>query len=148
MTSGMDVHIRAFFIAKRDMSLAVNENETSAAMPLQGMSNDNTGIPTSTAAIVIVGSGPVGMRCVTELQRHQVSTPVIIYGAEPWNPYDRVKLSSYLAGDIGRDELDIAPLVSGGDSVETRYNGPIVRIDRQRSVVIDAATSWRPMSPG
>ena len=45
-----------------------------------------------TPAIVVVGTGPVGLHFVHELVRRGVDTPVVLYGAEPWQPYDRVKL--------------------------------------------------------
>ena len=119
------------------MSLAV-DNQTSSATPLHVNLEGDGSISTATAAIVVVGSGPVGMRCVYELRKRSTEIPIIIYGAEPWHPYDRVKLSSYLAGDIEREDLEIEPITASADMLECRYNCPIVKIDRQRYVVIDA----------
>jgi len=37
--------------------------------------------------VVIVGTGPVGIRIAQELLRHAPDTPIVQYGAEPWKSY-------------------------------------------------------------
>ena len=58
-----------------------------------------------TPAIVVVGAGPVGMRVADEILQRMGDVPLVIYGDEPWLPYDRAALSHFLAG-----ELDISQL--------------------------------------
>lgn len=87
--------------------------------------------------IVIVGSGPVGMRCVTELLNNEVRHPVVIYGGEPWMPYNRVRLSSLLAGDISQQDIEIPGSDSLSHSFIKRYNCRIVRIDADKKLVED-----------
>lgn len=91
-----------------------------------------------TEAIVIVGSGPVGMHLVSELVRRKIKQPVIVYGSEPVQPYNRVRLSDYLAGDLYRDTLIIEEPCSADQFIEYRYNCTIESIDREARTVTDA----------
>lgn len=54
----------------------------------------------STDPIVIVGNGPVGMRVARELLERLPNKVVVIYGDEQHEPYNRVRLSSWLAGEV------------------------------------------------
>lgn len=89
--------------------------------------------------LVIVGTGPVGIRFLQALLAHKPDCNVVIYGDEPWLPYNRVQLSSFLAGDIGWASLTETQTLPAAPNISTRYNTKIVRIDRLRRVVIDAA---------
>lgn len=116
------------------MNLA-NQNFTVQATPLD---TELGRVPLHEPAIVVVGSGPVGVRFVTELSRRKKQYPIIMYGDEPHRPYDRVRLSSYLAGDIARSTLDIETSVRDTDTVEQRLNCPVISIDREAQTVTDA----------
>ncbi|MGB5396760.1 MAG: FAD-dependent oxidoreductase [Gammaproteobacteria bacterium] len=96
-------------------------------------------IQQQTPAVVVVGSGPVGMQFVNELARRTTQWPVVIYGAEPHQPYDRVRLSSYLAGDVTRTALSIELEFNPDATIEQRLNCPVVHIDREAQTVTDAA---------
>ena len=85
--------------------------------------------------IVVVGSGPVGMRVIEELHKRNPNTRVVLYGDEAWDPYNRVKLSSYLAGEAGLDDLKIA---STSDEVIKRFNCRVTAIDRNAHCIVDA----------
>ena len=61
----------------------------------------------SSKRIIVVGAGPVGVRFAEELLHYMPQAEVLLFGNEPYKPYNRVQLSAFLAGDIGRDELDI-----------------------------------------
>jgi len=83
---------------------------------------------------VIVGAGPVGQRLAAELRRHDAEREIVMFGDEPWAPYDRVQLSSWLAGKTAgtaavRDDANLC--VHLGMSV--------TRIERARREVIDAS---------
>lgn len=91
-----------------------------------------------TAAIVVVGAGPVGMRFVKELVARGCKQPIVVYGGEVDRPYDRVQLSSYLAGEVLRDELNIESTHSAAHIIEYRYNCPITWADKKTCMVIDA----------
>jgi nitrite reductase (NADH) large subunit len=95
--------------------------------------------PTADLPVVIVGNGPIGMRLVRELLDRSPDTAIVIYGEEQHEPYDRVQLSAWLAGDVDRDAL-VNPLVYHPDSrVEQRIGYRIQSIDRSRRVVVDSA---------
>lgn len=56
---------------------------------------------------IVVGSGPAGVRFVTELLSREPLAHVQLFGNEPCEPYNRVQLSSVLAGTIDRSKIDI-----------------------------------------
>ena len=57
--------------------------------------------------IVIIGAGPAGVRCAERLCSRDADLNVLVLGDEPFRPYDRVRLSSFVAR-----ELDFAALKS------------------------------------
>lgn len=95
-------------------------------------------VPDAEAAqpIIIVGNGPAGMQCLVELRRRGVSTAVKLFGAERWAPYDRVKLSTFLSGSTGFDDLTNLP-DELDDSVEHLVGRPITVINPSRRWVED-----------
>ncbi|HYQ71603.1 MAG TPA: FAD-dependent oxidoreductase, partial [Gammaproteobacteria bacterium] len=99
-----------------------------------------------TPPIVIIGAGPVGQRVAADFlqQSQQMPVPVILFGDEPHELYDRVQLSSYLAGDVpgiaATEQLDDEPRL-------TRVLGTrISAIDRERRIVIDEGGDACPWS--
>jgi NAD(P)H-nitrite reductase large subunit len=46
----------------------------------------------------------------------------VLYGAEPAVPYDRVRLSSYLAGEVDRADMDLPD--RGPAALTARYTAP------------------------
>ena len=96
-------------------------------------------IDTRMAAIVVVGSGPVGMQFANELMLRNIDTPVIVYGSEPVPPYNRVRLSDYLAGEVYRDTLSIDVPESDTAQIEFRYNCAVEWIDKDEKFIIDAS---------
>lgn len=95
-------------------------------------------VPFEFKAIVVIGAGPVGMHFVSELCRKTTEHPVVVYGGEPWKPYDRVKLSSYLAGDVAREELELDSSEFSDAIVEFRLDCEICGIDHDKQTVTDA----------
>lgn len=86
--------------------------------------------------IVIVGTGPIGVRVLEEL--HSTSNDhIIIYGGEPWMPYNRVRLSSLLAGEISQSDILLSNDIINSDPIITRYNCKVVSIDRENKQLID-----------
>ncbi|MDJ0741130.1 MAG: FAD-dependent oxidoreductase [Gammaproteobacteria bacterium] len=91
----------------------------------------------SSHPFVIVGNGPVGMRMARELLRRQPTRPVVIYGDEQHQPYNRVRLSSWLAGEIDWDDLTQPLDPPSGTRVDERIGLRIAQIDRQAHRVVD-----------
>ncbi|MFK7893230.1 MAG: FAD-dependent oxidoreductase [Granulosicoccus sp.] len=87
--------------------------------------------------VIVVGNGPVGMRFAAELLQERPDVPVVIYGEEPCLPYNRIKLSSWLAGDVRWNEL-LQPLKRPfGTQYEERIGYRVVSIDPEQRLVTD-----------
>lgn len=95
-----------------------------------------------TAPFVIVGAGPVGVRMAVELRRALPDAAILMYGDEPWQPYNRVRLSSLLAGDAGWADFTTGLAVP--DGVETRFGWRVSAIDPAAHCVTDASGAVQP----
>ncbi len=98
----------------------------------------NRAAVTSADPIVIIGTGPVGVRTVQELLRTNPGQEIVIYGDEPWEPYNRVRLTQMLAGHSTWADVFKSLVVADLPNLEKRYNCPIVEIDRHARIVVDA----------
>ncbi len=87
--------------------------------------------------IVIVGTGPAGMRVAEELLRRDPARAIVLYGDEPWEPYQRVQLSALLMGEIGWSAIDNRLQLRAGHRVVQRHHCRVVAIDRTRRCVRD-----------
>ena len=61
---------------------------------------------TPTGKVLIIGSGPVGMRAAKEILKRSPMARVTLMGNEPYRPYNRVQLSSLLAKEITVSAID------------------------------------------
>ena len=76
---------------------------------------------------IIIGGGPAGIRVAQEAARRGLA--VILFNAERWQPYNRVKLTPFLAGDVQLGQI-YQPLTFPPGSNVTVYSGhSIVDID-------------------
>lgn len=57
--------------------------------------------------IIVIGSGPVGMKFVQEVLKRHPTANIKVFGNEPYQPYNRVQLSSVLAGETSREAIQI-----------------------------------------
>jgi nitrite reductase (NADH) large subunit len=96
--------------------------------------------------VVIVGAGPVGIRAAQELLRRQPDTSIVLYGDEPSEPYNRVRLSNYLVGQDNWQSLTRDLSLPGGANIVTRYGCAVVAIDRLNHCVRDASGTAQPYS--
>ncbi|WP_299945402.1 FAD-dependent oxidoreductase [uncultured Microbulbifer sp.] len=113
--------------------------------PVQQYSPDNTYTSNNSYPIyVIVGTGPVGVRCAQKLLEFCDEAQVVIYGAETESPYNRVKLSQYLSRHVELAELD-NPILGRRDHRLAEYiDRKILSIDRTQKTVTDAAGNTQP----
>ncbi len=89
--------------------------------------------------VVIVGTGPVGIRTAQELMRCLPAVSIVQYGAEPWMPYNRVQLSSLLAGEVNSLDIQNELKTTGDHRVVQHHNCAVQTIDRVNSCIIDAS---------
>jgi len=95
-------------------------------------------VPAGPAPIVIVGAGPVGMRVAQELLRHDPGVPLVVYGDEPWEPYQRVQLSAFLLGEIGWGGIENRLKLPLDHRVVQRHHCAVVKICRAQRSILDA----------
>ncbi|WP_328381238.1 FAD-dependent oxidoreductase [Micromonospora zamorensis] len=81
-----------------------------------------------TARVVIVGNGMAGARLAGELHAREGDRKVTVLGAEPHRAYNRILLSTLLAGRI--DEPDVELTEAAGHGIDLRAGVPVAAIDR------------------
>ncbi len=92
--------------------------------------------------IIVIGSGPVGMKFVQEILQRYPLASIQVFSNEPYQPYNRVQLSSVLAGETSRDNID---LTLPSKDVSPHFSlvvSAIVSIDPQGKSVLDAEGNW------
>lgn len=102
--------------------------------------------PEENPPVVIVGAGPAGIHAAREFLRCSPKTKLILYGSEPWKPYNRVRLSDLLAGEIEWDEISNDLTIPENSEVFVKINTPIIQIDKKNKCVIDVKGNQQPYS--
>lgn len=87
--------------------------------------------------VIVIGTGPVGIHFIKTVRSCLCDCPIVVFGNEPWEPYNRVKLSSFFAGQLNWDELLISQRLPNTEQIVEHHNCAIVEIDREKKVVID-----------
>ncbi|WBB79208.1 FAD-dependent oxidoreductase [Micromonospora sp. WMMD882] len=87
--------------------------------------------------IVVVGYGMAGSRLATELHARPGDRKVTVFGAEPHRAYNRIMLSTLLAGKVDESDVELTELA--GQGVDVRSGVAVTAIDRAtRTVRTDA----------
>lgn len=112
--------------------------------------------------LVVIGNGMAGMRTVEELLKHETGRNyrITVFGAEPHVNYNRIMLSSVLAGDKNLDEIVINPREWYDENgIRLIAGDAVVEIDRERRTIVSAsglrvsydrvliATGSKPLAP-
>ncbi|MBT2226870.1 FAD-dependent oxidoreductase [Nonomuraea sp. NEAU-A123] len=86
--------------------------------------------------LVVVGNGMAGSRLVGEVRARDPHLSITVFGAETWQPYNRVLLSNVLAGSSGPDQVRLLdPSWYATHDVEAVFGSEVVRIDRSAQTV-------------
>lgn len=89
------------------------------------------------APVIVVGTGPVGIRVAQELIARDPGRELVLFGDEPWYPYNRVRLSSLLAGDMPWEALQNPLRTDALSNVVQHHNCAVTHIDPARRELTD-----------
>ena len=84
--------------------------------------------------IVVVGYGMAGARLAAELYARGGNRRITVLGAEPHRAYNRIMLSTLLAGRIGEPDVELVEAV--GPGVEVRTGAAVTAVDRAAGEVV------------
>lgn len=94
-----------------------------------------------TAPVIVVGGGPVGMRVAHDLVQRGLSVTVL--NAESVQPYNRVRLTPLLGGDVQFGEIALPPLDQSHPGVACFNSRRVMEVDRDAKTVTTAdGTVW------
>jgi nitrite reductase (NADH) large subunit len=105
--------------------------------PAAGLPAPSPFVATDDDRIVVVGSGPVGVRFAESVAETVPERPVLLLGDEPFRPYDRVRLSAFVAREMVPDRLITSSRLEAYPQVEVLADRRVVRIDRERRTIED-----------
>ncbi|MGV9776191.1 FAD-dependent oxidoreductase [Streptosporangium sp. NPDC003464] len=89
--------------------------------------------------LVIVGNGMAGARLVSEVRARDKDVRVTVFGAETWQPYNRVLLSNVVAGTMLPDQVRLLdPAWYGDHSVTALLGVEVTAVDRDTQAVLTA----------
>jgi nitrite reductase (NADH) large subunit len=116
------------------------------------------------ARLVVVGNGMAGMACVEEILKYQPSFRITVFGDETHVNYNRVLLSSVLAGEKAPDDITLHPPEwYRKNGIDLRLGVRIVDVDPMAKTVrgddgsltpydmlllATGSTAWRPPIDG
>ncbi len=86
-------------------------------------------------SVVVIGSGPVGIRAIEEISALDPEVKISVYGDEPCQPYNRVLISNYLAGQADFKAISLQPNIHEKTLLNTHYDCAVVEIDPLNKVV-------------
>src|SRR5260370_36807621 len=88
--------------------------------------------------LVVVGSGMAGVACVEQILKLSHDFEITIFGDETHVNYNRILLSSVLAGEKASEEIVLNDLAwYQANNIRARLGFPVVDIDIERNAVID-----------
>ena len=89
--------------------------------------------------LVVVGNGMAGVACVEQILKYRPNIDITIFGDETHVNYNRILLSSVLAGEKSAEEIVLNDVDWYQDNgIRARLGVRIESIDRARRVVIDS----------
>lgn len=87
--------------------------------------------------VTIIGCGPVGARLAIELRKRAPRMPLRIFGAEETLPYNRVRLTSVVAGEAPWSSLGDNIDLPDDEHTEVILGCRVIGIDRATATLLD-----------
>ena len=85
--------------------------------------------------LVVVGNGMAGVACVEQILKREHDFEITIFGDEPHVNYNRILLSSVLAGEKSADDIVLNDVDWYRDNgIHARLGVRVTEIDRARRV--------------
>ena len=88
--------------------------------------------------VIVIGLGPVAVRFIQQLVAKNKSLSIAVFGDEPWAPYNRVKLSSVISGEIKESSIYESYSLDSYPFVTVFGNNRVEFVDRYDSEIIDS----------
>ena len=86
--------------------------------------------------LIVIGNGMAGVACLEQILKHSPKFNVTVFGDETHANYNRILLSSVLAGERSADDIMINPLAWYQENqVALRLGVRIIDVDSQRRVI-------------
>lgn len=88
--------------------------------------------------LVVVGNGMAGVACIEQVLKYRQNLDITIFGDETHVNYNRILLSSVLAGEKTAEDIVINDIDWYQDNgIRARLGVRVIRIDRARRLVVD-----------
>lgn len=87
--------------------------------------------------IIVVGAGPAGVRFVELFLARNREQQIALFGDEPWEPYNRVKLSSLLAGEISLSQVHHQIRIPDSSRLVKHFGCAVTSVCRETRHVTD-----------
>ena len=95
--------------------------------------------------LVVIGNGMAGVACVEQILHHKHDFEITIFGEETHVNYNRILLSSVLAGEKNLDEIVLNPIQwYSENNIRLRLGVRIAKIDREMKAVVGDDGSLTP----
>ena len=89
--------------------------------------------------LVVVGNGMAGMNCLEQILKHEPRFQVTVFGDETHVNYNRIMLSSVLAGEKPADDIVINPVEwYQRNQIDLRVGVRVVDVNSEEKTVTDA----------
>lgn len=120
----------------RPRSSGLPDSRSRSEMTQAGSSSPTRSDDARLPHLVIVGNGMAAHRLIETLAaKSNAPRHITVIGAEPHAAYNRILLSSWLAGDVEQDGLTLTPPHDSAVTVDQRLGARVERIDRTRRLV-------------
>lgn len=87
--------------------------------------------------VLVVGAGPVGIYFINELLKRSSSVAIKVFGGEPWEPYNRVRLTDVLSGKTSKHSIFKSEELPDVENLQFSWNNPICQINNKQKYVVD-----------